>query len=191
MSVLWHKVVRLPVNWKAALDAFIESYHVPTVHPEYAGLGTDSTRFVYYQDAGGHSHYSLPPTTGEDVELPDGVDEAERFYRYVDYNVRELGALYTDRDREVAERVREQGIPAGSSADEEYMKLLYGVAAETGVPLPQLSPEQFAHMGPTLVFPHFFCIPTVGNCLAYRARPEGLDPHRTLWDVWSLTMLPH
>ena len=26
--------------------------------------------------------------------------------------------------------------------------------------------------------------------IAYRARPEGLDPHRTLWDVWSLTMLP-
>jgi len=63
MGVLWHKVVELPVNWKAALDAFLESYHVPNVHPEYPELGTDIRLFAYSAEPGGHSHYGFrsPP----------------------------------------------------------------------------------------------------------------------------------
>jgi hypothetical protein len=59
-----------------------------------------------------------------------------------------------------------------------------------GIELPVLGPEELSHLGGNFVFPHFFCLPTLGNCLAYRARPKALDPDATLFDVWSLTLFP-
>jgi phenylpropionate dioxygenase-like ring-hydroxylating dioxygenase large terminal subunit len=188
MSVLWHKQVQLPVNWKAALDAFVESYHVPTVHPEYPELGTDITQFVYHVDGGGHSHYAIPLSAGGAApERPDS-DSRELFHRYVSYTIDEIGAMYTEKDRELTERLRHVPLPEGSSAGAEYAKALYAHAAQAGIDLPVPTPAELSQLGGNFVFPHFFTLPTLGNALAYRARP--IDLGTTLWDVWSLTILP-
>ena len=188
MSVLWHKQVRLPVNWKAALDAFVESYHVPAVHPEYPELGTDITQFVYHDDGGGHSHYGIPLSAGKDAPENPDVDPRELFHRYVSYTIDEIGAMYTEKDRRLTERLRTLPLPEGSSIGAEYTKALYAYAEQAGIDLPAPTPEDFEHLGGNFVFPHFFTLPTLGNALAYRARP--IDSKLTLWDVWSLTILP-
>jgi phenylpropionate dioxygenase-like ring-hydroxylating dioxygenase large terminal subunit len=190
MGVLWHKVVELPINWKAALDAFLESYHVPHVHPEYPELGTEIRDFVYSAEPGGHSHYAIPISGGAAATAPSGVDPRELFHRYVSYTVDEIGAMYTERDREIAARLLRREIPPGSTVVAEYAKELYAHAARAGIDLPVLSPEELSHLGGNFAFPHFFCLPTLGNCLAYRVRPNGLDPDATLFDVWSLSILP-
>jgi phenylpropionate dioxygenase-like ring-hydroxylating dioxygenase large terminal subunit len=190
MGVLWHKVVELPINWKAALDAFTESYHVPNVHPEYPELGTDVRDFAYYAEPGGHSHYGIPLTGGEHAAAPSGVDERELFHRYVCYTIDEIGAMYTEKDRYLTAQLLRREIPKGSSAAAEYAKELQAYAQRVGIRLPALGPEELSHMGGNFLFPHFFCLPTVGNCLAYRARPNGLDPDSSIFDVWSLTHFP-
>jgi phenylpropionate dioxygenase-like ring-hydroxylating dioxygenase large terminal subunit len=190
MGVLWHKVALLPINWKAALDAFLESYHVPSIHPEYPELGTDIRRFAYHAEPGGHSHYGIPLTGGEEATVPPGVDERELFHRYVCYTIDEIGAMYTEKDREITARLLDREIPPGSSAAAEYARELHAYAARAGIDLPKPSAEELSHLGGNFVFPHFFCLPTLGNCLAYRARPNGLDPDSTLFDVWSLTIFP-
>jgi phenylpropionate dioxygenase-like ring-hydroxylating dioxygenase large terminal subunit len=190
MGVLWHKQVEIPVNWKAALDAFLESYHVPNVHPEYPELGTDIGRFAYHVEPGGHSHYGIPLTAGKEATLPTGVDERELFHRYVSYTIDQIGAMYTEKDRHITAQLLHREVPKGSSIGAEYAKELYAYAARVGIELPVLGLEELSHLGGNFVFPHFFCLPTVGNCLAYRARPNGLDPDSTLFDVWSLTLLP-
>jgi phenylpropionate dioxygenase-like ring-hydroxylating dioxygenase large terminal subunit len=188
MGVLWHKVVELPVNWKAALDAFTESYHVLTTHPEYRAFGTDGDAFNYYQDPGGHSHYAIPPTTN--TTTPADVDPRERFYRYVSYNIDEIGAMYTERDRHIAARLMQREIPADSSVALEYTRELYAHAEGAGIRLPKPAPEVFEHVGVHYVFPHLMFLPTLGNALCYRARPHATDPESTEWDVWSLTIFP-
>ncbi len=190
MGVLWHKQVEIPVNWKAALDAFLESYHVPNVHPEYPELGTDIGRFVYHVEPGGHSHYGIPLTAGQEANVPTGVDERELFHRYVSYTIDQIGAMYTEKDRHITAQLLRREIPKGSSIGAEYAKELYAYAGRTGIDLPVLGLEELSHLGGNFVFPHFFCLPTVGNCLAYRARPNGLAPDSTLFDVWSLTIFP-
>src|SRR5262249_60428370 len=72
----------------------------------------------------------------------------------------------------------------------ESAKGLHACAARVGLRLPALGPEELSHMGGNFLFPHFFCLPTLGNCLAYRARPNGLDPDSAVFDVWSLTHFP-
>jgi phenylpropionate dioxygenase-like ring-hydroxylating dioxygenase large terminal subunit len=190
MGVLWHKVVELPVNWKAALEAFLESYHVAATHPEYAALGTDAGGFVYYNDGGGHSHYGIPLSAGEGAERRLDVDERDQFYRYVVWNIEQIGAMYTERDRHLVERIRQRELGPGETAIGAYMQELYAHAELTGVDLPVLTPEQGEHLGGNSIFPNFFCLPLPSNCLAYRSRPSGTDHGSTIWDVWSLMTYP-
>jgi len=190
MGVLWHKQVILPINWKAALEAFTESYHLPATHPEYASLGTDIRRFAYQIDGQGHSHYALPYSQGSDPEPIVGADERELLHRYISYNIEQIGAMYVERDREAAARALARPRRDGESAIEAYTDELYAYAAKANIPLPQLTPQQAEHLGGNYVFPHFFCLPTAVNALAYRSRPHGMTPDATLWDIWSLTMFP-
>jgi phenylpropionate dioxygenase-like ring-hydroxylating dioxygenase large terminal subunit len=190
LGVLWHKVVELPINWKGALEAFTESYHVPATHPEYPQLGTDISKFAYYDDGQGHSHYGVPLSGGDAPSLPAGharVDERDVFYRYVSYTIDEIGAMYVERDRHVAARVRHMPLQPGQSVGAAFMEESYAHAARIGIELPKISAEQAEHIGGNFVFPNFFCLPLVGNCLAYRSRPNGMDHSTTTWDVWSLT----
>jgi phenylpropionate dioxygenase-like ring-hydroxylating dioxygenase large terminal subunit len=188
MGVLWHKVAILPINWKGAFDAFHESYHVLTTHPEYKTLGTDANAFRYYTDPGGHHHYAVPPTT--DNPPTPGVDPRVQFHDFIAYNVKEIGAMYTARDEHVAARIMQREVPDGSNAAVEFTKELYAYAEGAGVPLPTPTSDDFAHVGINYVFPHLMFLPTLGNALCYRSRPNGLDPESTIWDVWSLTIFP-
>jgi phenylpropionate dioxygenase-like ring-hydroxylating dioxygenase large terminal subunit len=187
MEALWHKQVVLPINWKGALDAFTESYHVLATHPEYGEFGTDPLAFRYYQDPGGHSHYSVPL---DNVTQKGGIDEREQFFRYVSWNIDQIGAMYTEKDRHIAAQLRHHPIPEGSSLAQEYARELYTWAARTRAPLPTPSPEDFNHVGFNFVFPHLAFLPTLGNALCYRSRPNGMDHDSTLWDIWSLTIFP-
>jgi len=188
MGVLWHKVTVLPINWKAAFDAFHESYHVRSTHPEYHALGTDANLFRYQMDPGGHHHYAIPPTS--DNTPPPGVDPREQLRDFIAYNVKEIGGMYTERDVQVATQLMEREIPEGSSVAGAFAAALLAHAEETAAPLPSPSVEDFAHTGINFIFPHLMLLPTLGNALCYRGRPNGLDPESTIWDVWSLTIFP-
>jgi hypothetical protein len=132
----------------------------------------------------------VPISGGDAPSLPAGSDERETFYRYISYTIDEIGAMYVERDRHVAARVRRMELAPGQSVVGAFMQESYAHAAQVGIELPVISAEQAEHIGGNFVFPNFFCLPLVGSCLAYRARPNGMDHDSTLYDVWSLTAYP-
>ena len=158
--------------------------------PEFPPLGTDIDRFVYHVDGLGHSHYGVPYSQGMEPESPTGIDERALLHSYIEYIIAEIGAMYVERDREAAARAMKRPRREGEGAIEAYMDELYAYAAKANIELPVLTPEQAEHVGGNFIFPHFFTLPTPGNALAYRSRPNGLDPSTTIWDVWSLTAYP-
>ena len=106
------------------------------------------------------------------------------------YNIDEIGAMYTEKDRHITRQLLRRPLPEGSTIGAEYVKELLAYAERAGIELPAPTPEELSHLGGNFIFPHFFTLPTLGNALAYRARPEA--PGATLWDVWSLTAkAPH
>ncbi len=56
MHHYWWKSVEVPANWKVAVEAFLEGYHVPATHPQ---LEVSSADFIFGEDVSGQPpHYS-------------------------------------------------------------------------------------------------------------------------------------
>ncbi len=57
MHHIWWKSVVVPANWKVAVEAFLEAYHVPATHPQ---LEKSSAEFIFGEDVSndfdGYSH---------------------------------------------------------------------------------------------------------------------------------------
>ncbi len=50
----------IPCNWKAALDAFLEAYHVNAIHPDTVAKLLDAKGTAIGLHAGGHTRMALP-----------------------------------------------------------------------------------------------------------------------------------
>ena len=65
MRYRWYKSIRLPCNWKVALEAFNEGYHVAMAHP---GLQELYGRYYYdeaFRDGTSRSFANFNPGTGK------------------------------------------------------------------------------------------------------------------------------
>ncbi len=118
MRIAWYKSVVLPANWKTALDAFIESWHVPGTHPQLLRPDKRSTPPTIAEcEAYGATFNELFRLHSRHADLfrygPEGdatklrgsyrTDPAA-VRRNVEYSLRELRALYLRTDLDAAER---------------------------------------------------------------------------------------
>lgn len=193
MRFHWYKSVRLPCNWKVALEAFNEGYHVYATHPQLVDtMGDDrTTSFVF----GKHSMFgyfegvrpmgSPSPRTGKPIpeDLRPGILE------YIGQIDRTLNAIITHRDAEASTRLMSE-----TSADEDSMTLMLklaefqkeaAIAANAG--WPEMSFEDIFNAGTDWhVFPNFIFLPWPDGGLFYRSRPDGDNPDSCIFDIWSL-----
>jgi len=193
MRYRWYKSVRLPCNWKVALEAFSEGYHVATTHPQLLDNGGDDRTLSFAQ--GKHGMFLYPylaappgapsPRTGKPIpkDLRPGVI---KFYGQLE---NELKAIFSPRDAEAVGRLLTE-VPADAEAMEvlgQSLNFQRQAAESSGAGWPNLSPEKMAEAGTDWhVFPNLVMLMFADGLLAYRARPDGDNPDSCIYDIWSL-----
>lgn len=192
MRFRWYKSTVLPCNWKTAVDAFNEAYHVPATHPQLLPYSDERTEA---QTAGFHGGFrNVPDSLGVGVPSPHLTTAERRSPKELVlgfHNVLEtqLAAIYSRRDWEAAQRIPDE-VPDGASNMEVMMQVMgwqAQAAIEDGAGWPDISMEQFMAAGADWqVFPNAIFIPYADGLLFYRTRPNGDDPDSCIHDVWSL-----
>ena len=193
MRYRWYKSVRLPCNWKVALEAFSEGYHVFGTHPQLLETqGDDTTRSFTF---GKHGMFGYPaparlmgapsPRTGRPV--PDDVRPGIVKF-FVDLED-QLKAITTASDAEAARRILTECSP-----DTPHLELLMKVgqfqaeaAIAAGAGYPNITGEQVYKAGTDWhVFPNMIFLMSPNGMLFYRARPDGDDPDSCFYDICSI-----
>jgi nitrite reductase/ring-hydroxylating ferredoxin subunit len=202
MRTSWHKTTVLPCNWKTALDAFNEGYHVPGTHPQYmrpdmsradtpASIGEmeSDPAWTPSETFGRHGHFRTQPRSGAAFNPRPVTPQA--MYAFVDYHLRELRALFTEYHRLAAAELCTMGSLEPASVPGVLRGLRKKYAEADGVEWPVLDDDALRKgEGDWHVFPNMVFLIYEGVTLAYRARPNGVDPDSCIFDIWSLQLYP-
>ncbi|MBV8804701.1 MAG: aromatic ring-hydroxylating dioxygenase subunit alpha [Sinobacteraceae bacterium] len=177
----WYGTI-LPTNWKLAMEAFMESYHVMRTHPQ---LNAVQPPPQYLTGAAAHPN-ARTPTAREAVE---GLVSALRVVSDG------MAGMVHPSEVAIAERLKDMDLPEDpEKAMEVFLTRLKdqihteGVAL--GLPVPDINKVDASHPHRTVefFFPHFFLLPTFSAMSAYRIRPLG--PESCLFELWSLAFIP-
>jgi phenylpropionate dioxygenase-like ring-hydroxylating dioxygenase large terminal subunit len=176
--------IELPTNWKLAMEAFMEGYHVMRTHPQlYQALTTDKIGY-FGADAGGKL---LPEASVEE---------------YLDKYVTQLGRLNSGMagmvlpgEIAIAERLLKEEWPedlatVGEVFGKRIKDEIYAEGRAKGLPVPDLNAVEAEHQLNSVeyMFPHYFLLPYYAGMSGYRVRP--LTPETCLFELWSLAFLP-
>jgi phenylpropionate dioxygenase-like ring-hydroxylating dioxygenase large terminal subunit len=187
----WRKSTILPCNWKVALEAFNEGYHVQTTHSQLLKYFDDMTTSFAHGPHGMFSYAESAPMGLRSPRIggPEGQDNRPGILAYMQTMQETLNAITTDHGVAAGERLMAE-VPAGTNPYEVLAKFGQFVdedAESKGAIVPQMTPEQMMAGGVDWhLFPNQIMLQTKVGLLGYRSRPNGRDPHSCIWDVYSL-----
>jgi phenylpropionate dioxygenase-like ring-hydroxylating dioxygenase large terminal subunit len=162
--IVSHAMRLIRCNWKAALEAFLEVYHVPATHPSAGQFASDNA--AKYDVFGPHGRMHMVKFV-----TPKGVSEQELVDHWIGMGL----AAGSDSIPRVPEGGRARGVLA------DYQRQQY--AARTGRDFSRFSDAEMLDTLEYHVFPNFAPWGGFGTNLVYRVRPNGFDPHTCLFEV--------
>jgi phenylpropionate dioxygenase-like ring-hydroxylating dioxygenase large terminal subunit len=199
MRYRWRKWLRFPCNWKVAIEAFIESYHIDSTHPQLArytnsrfwskaenncgwhGIGEQRTGIR----GGGAGTSSVMITEGEDPRIV-----AAEFHNEL---ANTIDATTTATFVKAANRLVDE-LPAGTPPGQVAAHLAASAQrddAARGVLWPKIDAAQLMDAGHDWhIFPNTVILNGPTQALCYRARPDGYDPNRCIFDVYVIERFP-
>jgi phenylpropionate dioxygenase-like ring-hydroxylating dioxygenase large terminal subunit len=195
MRYRWRKWIIFDCNWKVALEAFCETYHVQTTHPEFNAFG---------EFRGWARNHGLHTNIG--YEAPKNMDENQAKLRVgsgddARISTAEMQVFTWDNANtnttmtlvNAAKRLKDE-LPEGTPPAEVLQHWLKSARADDekrGVLWPVIDPAHTAKSGTAWqIFPNFQIGHAVNNMLCYSARPYGGDPNKCIFEAAVYELFP-
>jgi carnitine monooxygenase subunit len=183
----WWFATELPANWKVAMEAFMEGYHVMRTHPQLQRAVPGLYNSMYGHDTGGIGDQVNPNWTKQ-----QNIDAQWENLRLLSEG---MAGMVHAKEVEIAKM-----IPADILPDDPEQMIMHWFGAvqhaitETlrarGENVPDLNAVAVSDPvnAVEFLFPHYFLLPFFTSTSTYRIRPTG--PESCLFEIWSLTHFP-
>ena len=187
-SEWWYATV-LPANWKIAMEAFMEGYHVMRTHPQLQAAAPALYNAIYANDTAGNAQPVDPKATARETIMAQ--------FRHMELLSEGMAGMCPRQGRRhpppgcwmsSCPRSRSQAI------DDLVRHASTTRSPRTVAPAASRSPDlnALAVTHPVkaveFIFPHYFLLPFLSSMASYRIRPLG--PESCLFEIWSLTLFP-
>ena len=195
MRYRWRKWVIFECNWKVAMEAFCETYHVSATHPEFSAFGQFRG---WARNQGRHTNigYEAPKGLEEDagkMRVGTGEDPRLSTAEMQNYTWEAANTNTTETLVAVANRLKDE-LPEGTPAAEVsayWIRTAREEDAARGVIWPSVDPQHTAQAGTAWqIFPNQQIGHAVQNMLCYQARPYGDDPNMCIFEAAVYQLYP-
>src|SRR6185312_15302032 len=198
MRYKWRQWCVYPCNWKTAIEAFMEPYHVAGTHPQLLKYGQ---YYAYSKPYGLHgvsgfderdpamktSQSSSVTRAGLGDPRVSTYELARENYETVNY------AGSTETLVNAAKRLVDE-LPEGTPPSEVIQHWMASAKADDaarGVIWPEIPPEVMTEAGLAWsLFPNQTILQGVTFALCYRVRPYGDDPNKCIFESYALERFP-
>ena len=173
--VATHVRKHLPANWKVAIEAFMEAYHTPYVHPEMTRVvGDQNMQHDIFSD---HISRDLCAMASPSPTETDPLSEQAM-----------LDSMLVGDGSMIGERAQ---VPEGKTARWVMAEQLRRQMQERhGLDYSRHSVPEMIDSLKYHVFPNLLVYPAPGLCLVQQFRPDGHDRDRAIFDQYVLHPKP-